>query len=71
MSRADTVNTWFRERLATGALARDTPAYNQVAAALPDLIGRLTVVDPAIQTAHAALQEADAALQAAENAPSA
>jgi hypothetical protein len=41
MSPADTVNTWFRERIACGAVARDTQAYNQVSAALPDLIERL------------------------------
>jgi hypothetical protein len=28
--RANVVNTWFSERLASGVLARDTPAYNQV-----------------------------------------
>lgn len=41
MSVADTVSTWFRERLAGGALARDTAAYNQVLQALPDLTARL------------------------------
>jgi hypothetical protein len=40
-SAANVVNTWFSERLASGALARDTPAYNQVVSALPDLISRL------------------------------
>ncbi len=38
---SDTVNTWFAERLATGAIARNTEAYNQAVAALPDLIARL------------------------------
>jgi hypothetical protein len=40
-SVANVVNTWFSERLASGPLARDTPAYNQVVSALPDLISRL------------------------------
>ena len=51
MTPSDIVNDWFRERLACGALARDTEAYNQVAAALPDLIGRLA--PPAPQPAPA------------------
>lgn len=42
LSIADIVNSWFSERLAAGAVARDTDAYNQVTAALPDLIARLT-----------------------------
>ncbi|MGC1300929.1 MAG: hypothetical protein WA840_01020 [Caulobacteraceae bacterium] len=41
MSTADVVNEWFRQRLANGPLARDTPAYNQVAQALPALISSL------------------------------
>jgi hypothetical protein len=41
MSIADIVNTWHRERLAGGPLARATEAYNQVIAALPELIARL------------------------------
>ncbi|CAN5577077.1 hypothetical protein BH10PSE14_BH10PSE14_06750 [soil metagenome] len=41
MSTADIVNTWFAERVACGAIARDTEAYNQAVAALPDLIERL------------------------------
>lgn len=41
MSTADTINTWFQERLACGPIARDTEAYNQASAALPDLISRL------------------------------
>jgi hypothetical protein len=41
MTLADTVNTWFRERLATGAIARNTEAYNQAHDAIPDLIARL------------------------------
>ena len=44
MTTADIVNTWFRECIACGAIARDTPAYNQAVAALPDLLVRL---DPA------------------------
>lgn len=46
MSVADIVNTWFAEKCACGALARDTEAYNQVAAALPDLIARLSPAAP-------------------------
>ena len=41
MTTTDIVNSWFRDRIASGAVARDTEAYNQVHAALPDLIGRL------------------------------
>ena len=47
MSTADTVNDWFRERCANGALGRDTEAYNQVVTALPDLIARLDPPAPA------------------------
>jgi hypothetical protein len=48
MSVRDTVNEWFRQRLATGALGRDTEAYNQVVAALPELIEQLEPgADPA------------------------
>lgn len=49
-SIADTVNSWFAQRLACGALARDTEAYNQAHAALPDLIARL---DPEYEPAAA------------------
>lgn len=35
------VKQWFHERIATGAIARDTAAYNQAHAALPDLLTRL------------------------------
>ncbi|HEY2178100.1 MAG TPA: hypothetical protein VGH15_05910 [Caulobacteraceae bacterium] len=41
-SAADTVTAWFQERIATGEIARNTPAYNQVFEALPDLIDRLS-----------------------------
>lgn len=41
------VNNWFRDRIANGAVARDTEAYNQVAEALPDLIERLAPAVPA------------------------
>lgn len=41
MTTTDIVNTWFRERIATGAVARDTEAHNQVHAALFDLIARI------------------------------
>jgi hypothetical protein len=44
MSVRDTVNEWFRTRLASGPVARDTEAYNQVVGALPALIAQL---DPA------------------------
>jgi len=39
---AATVQEWFRRRCACGPLARDTEAYNQVSAALPDLITSLS-----------------------------
>lgn len=58
MSISDTVNTWFRERLACGALARDTEAYNQVSAALPDLIARLG--GPAVESEPEAAAAAEA-----------
>lgn len=45
MSVRDTINDWFRTRLASGPLARDTEAYNQVMGALPDLIARLDPAD--------------------------
>jgi len=41
MSTTDTINDWFRERIACGAVARDTEAYAQVLGALPDLVARL------------------------------
>ncbi len=46
MSVRDTINTWARERLSGGALARDTEAYNQVHGALPELIEILGGDDP-------------------------
>ncbi len=58
---ADTVNAWFAARLACGAIARDTDAYNQALAALPDLVARLTGT-PAEQAA------ADSAAPAAKSA---
>jgi hypothetical protein len=45
MPNADIVNGWYRERLCSGPLARDTEAYNQVVAALPDLIARLDAAE--------------------------
>ena len=51
MSTADLINDWFRERCAGGALGRDTEAYNQVVAALPDLIARLDPPAPAADPA--------------------
>jgi hypothetical protein len=47
MTPQEIVNAWFGERLANGPLARDTEAYNQVYAALPDLVSRLTPAAPA------------------------
>lgn len=41
MSSKDIVNAWFGERLGVWPLAGHTEAYNQVFAALPDLIERL------------------------------
>ena len=41
ISCADIVNEWFRERIAAGAIARNTEAYNQASQALPVLIKRL------------------------------
>ena len=57
MSIADIVNTWARERLATGAIARDTDAYNQVFSAVPDLI---TMLESASETPAEAPAEAPA-----------
>ena len=41
MSIKDTVFAWFNDRLANGAIARDTEAYNQAFTALNDLVARL------------------------------
>lgn len=41
MAHADIINSWFREHLAGGSLARSTEAYNQVHGALPSLIESL------------------------------
>lgn len=60
MSIADTVNTWFTERLANGPLARDTEAYNQAVSALPDLIERLTPTTDATAAADAETTQSDA-----------
>lgn len=57
MSVRDIVHDWFRQRLASGAVARDTEAYNQVVAALPDLIAQLDPSDVA-PIAPAALADA-------------
>ena len=48
---ADIVDTWFAQRLACGPVAHNTEAYNQVTAALPDLIAALS---PAAAPAPAA-----------------
>lgn len=62
MSKAPIVKAWFSERLASGALARDTEAYNQVVAAMPDLISRIDADAAAIAAPiAAALEEATAA----------
>jgi hypothetical protein len=47
MPFTDIVNTWFTESCGGGPLARDTEAYNQVVAALPDLVARLAAAAPA------------------------
>lgn len=62
-SAANVVNTWFSERLASGALARDTPAYNQVVSALPDLISRLAPPSVPDTVAESAPDEAEAFVQ--------
>lgn len=46
MAHADIVNSWFREHLAGGSLARSTEAYNQVHGALPSLIEALDSAEP-------------------------
>ena len=61
---ADIVNIWFSERLATGAIARNTEAYNQAAAAVTELIARLSpapapAADAAPATPKAAPAKAD------------
>lgn len=53
MQTADTVNSWFRDRLSSGPIARDTEAYNQLVEALPDLVTRLTPAPAATQVADA------------------
>lgn len=45
-SITDTVNAWFSDRIAIGAVARNTEAYNQAYAARADLIGRLSALLP-------------------------
>jgi hypothetical protein len=45
MTIPEIVNSWFAS-LNGGALGRATEAYNQVAAAIPDLIGRLGGAPP-------------------------
>jgi hypothetical protein len=41
-----TIDAWFREKIANGAIARNTDAYNQAYAARDDLKSRF-VSDPA------------------------
>lgn len=77
-STPDIVNTWFAESIATGAIARNTEAYNQVLAAKDDLIARLGAATseaaPApdaksarIAAAAAAVAADEAELAAAQN----
>ena len=61
MSLADTINTWFAERIACGAIARDTDAYNQARVAKNDLIALLDPPAPAPATESVASAAADPA----------
>ena len=65
MAHSDTVKAWFNERLSGGALARDTEAYNQVFAELPNLIARLDPEAVPAQIAAEAVPEAPATESAA------
>ena len=56
MTTAEIVRAWFAERLASGPLARDTDAYNQVFNALPDLIAALDPPAPAVDPAPEPVQ---------------
>jgi len=68
-ANADTVNEWVRTKLAGGALARNTEAYNQVMGALPALIASLdafaAAAKPKSSKALAAAAQAEAAAAAA------
>lgn len=46
-THAKIVDAWFRETIATGEIARHTPAYNHAFAAKADLIARLDTAAPA------------------------
>lgn len=73
MSVRDTINEWFRTHLASGPLARDTEAYNQVRGALPDLIAQLDpsdvapVPEPETQPDAAPTPEADKATKGSKS----
>lgn len=72
MDIRETVNTWAAERLRGGPLATFTPAYNQVHAALPDLIARLGGGAPAEPEPEPSPEAApDAAAEAPEVHPDA
>lgn len=73
MTKADIVNAWFRERLSSGPIARNTEAYNQLVGALPDLISRLEAADAPKAGKSAARAQAgnDPAPAAAPDAPAA
>ncbi len=49
MSNAAIVAAWFRDKIATGDIARYTPAYNQASAAVPALIAALDAAGPALK----------------------
>lgn len=54
------IDAWFNQRIATGPVARDTEAYNQVVLALPALKDALTADQPAPAAAPVAAEsEAD------------
>ena len=69
MSVRETVNAWFGERIATGAIARDTDAYNQAFAALDDLITRLDPSDVPSAPAEPETSDPQPALAANSKAP--
>jgi hypothetical protein len=65
MSNADIVNSWFAARISSGAVGRNTEAYNQVVEALPDLIasldGAAAPVTPASAATSATTAQTDSA----------
>jgi len=68
MPIADLINTWFAERIACGAIGRDTDAYNQALAAKNDLIALLDPPAPAPATNSVAQPATDPAPPATEPA---